>query len=143
MMTRAGGSPGGPKSFFSSSLFSGRVRRTQDDTPTEMMEFYSPSTALAAVPAKPAARNAVLLICSMVAVIFVLFGVLKIDRIVTAGGKIVSLTPEVVVQPANTAIVKTIAVSMGDIVRKGQLLAQLDPTFAAADSTDGDRPAEC
>jgi HlyD family secretion protein len=130
-----GSTGGGARSFFSGSLFSGRVRRTQDDTPTEMMEFYSPSTALASVPAKPAARNAVLLICSMVAVIFVLFGVLKIDRIVTAGGKIVSLTPEVVVQPANTAIVKTIAVSMGDIVRKGQLLAQLDPTFAAADST--------
>ena len=71
----------------------------------------------------------------MVAVIFLLFGLISIDRIVSAPGKVMSLTNEVVVQPLNTAIVKTIAVSVGDVVRKGQLLAQLDPTFGAADNT--------
>jgi HlyD family secretion protein len=115
-------------------LFSGWMRRTTDDTPAELMEFYSPSMALAAVPAKRAARNTVGLICLMVATIFVLFGVISVDRTVLAYGKVVSLTPEVVVQPLNTAIVKTIAVSVGDIVRKGQLLAQLDPTLTTADT---------
>jgi len=116
------------------SLFSGRSRVQRDETPTEMLEFYSPSTALSAVAPKAAARNAVMLIASMVLIIFVLFAVVKIDRTVSASGKIVSLTPELVVQPLNTAVVKTIAVSAGDIVHKGQLLAQLDPTYAAADN---------
>jgi HlyD family secretion protein len=116
-------------------LFSGRVRRARDETPAEMMEFYSPSLALSAVRPKPAARNCVMLLGLMVLIIFVLFGVISVDRTVVASGKIVSMIPEVVVQPLNTAIVKTIAVSAGDIVRKGQLLAQLDPTLTTADNT--------
>ena len=111
------------------------LRRGGDDAPAELMEFYSPSTALIAAPALPAARSTVLIIGSMVLVIFVLFTVLSIDRVVTANGKVVSMTPENVVQPLNASIVKTIAVSQGDIVHKGQLLAQLDPTFTAADNT--------
>ena len=116
------------------NLFSGRVRRVKDDTPHELMEFYSPSMALAAVPAKRAARSVVLLIGLMVTIIFILFSVLSTDRMVIAAGKVISLTPETVVQPLNTSIVKTIAVSVGDIVRKGQLLAQLDPTLTTADN---------
>jgi HlyD family secretion protein len=115
-------------------LFSGRTRAARDDTPAEMLEFYSPSTALQGVVPKRAARSTVALIGTMVLLIFVVFGFFKMDRVVVANGKIVSLMPELVVQPFNTAIVKTIAVSAGDIVHKGQLLAQLDPTFAAADN---------
>ena len=111
------------------------VKRVKDDTPTELMEFFSPSTALLNTPAKPLANHTILVIGSMVAVIFILFGVMTMDRVVSANGKVISLTSEVVVTPLNTAIVKTIAVSIGDIVRKGQLLAQLDPTFTAADNT--------
>jgi len=116
-------------------LFSGRVRTVRDDTPSEMLEFYSPSTALAAVPAKRTARNMVAVISTLVLSVFVLFYFMTMDRIVISQGKVVSLVPEVVVQPLNTSIVKTIAVSAGDIVHKGQLLAQLDPTFTSADNT--------
>ena len=121
-----GGRPG--------SLFTGRARAVRDDTPSEMLEFYSPSTALQGVMPKLAARNAVALIATMVLLLILVAATFKMDRIVTAGGKVVSMTPELVVQPLNAAIVKTIAVSAGDIVHKGQLLAQLDPTFAAADN---------
>ncbi len=117
-----------------SGMFSGRVRRGGDDTPAELMEFYSPSLALAGVPAKRAARSVVTLTCSMVMIIFFLFAVISVDRTVVATGKVISMVPEIVVQPFNTAIVKTIAVSAGDIVRKGQLLAQLDPTLTTADN---------
>ena len=124
------GKPGG----WSGWLPFRRGGAAQDSTPTEMLEFYSPSTALAKVPAKLAARNTVLLIGSMVLIIFFLFGVLKVDRIVIAEGKVISMTTEDVVQPLNTSVVKTIAVAIGDLVHKGQLLAQLDPTFTAADN---------
>jgi HlyD family secretion protein len=111
------------------------IKRAPDDTPIELMEFFSPSTGLLNAPAKPAANHTVMIIGSMIVVIFILFYVMEMDRVVSAQGKVISLTSEVVVQPLNTAIVKTIAVSVGDIVRKGQLLAQLDPTFTAADNT--------
>jgi len=99
------------------------------------MEFFSPSTALLNTPTKRAANHTILIIGSMVAVLLFLSWAMSMDRVVSAQGKVISLTSEVVVQPINTAIVKTIAVSVGDIVRKGQLLAQLDPTFSAADNT--------
>jgi HlyD family secretion protein len=114
--------------------FGGGTRAPLDSTPSEMMEFYSPSTAVAAMPPLAAASSALRIIMAMVTVIFILFGVLQVDRIVAASGKIVSLTPELVVQPLNTSIVKTIAVAAGDVVHKGQLLAQLDPTLTIADN---------
>jgi HlyD family secretion protein len=111
------------------------IKRGADDTPVELMEFFSPSTALLNTPTKRAANHTILIIGSMVAVLIFLCIVMTMDRVVSAQGKVISLTSEVVVTPLNTAIVKTIAVSVGDIVRKGQLLAQLDPTFSAADNT--------
>ena len=124
------GAPGGKPGWLSG----GRARRA-DEVPQEMLEFYSPSTALAATRPIPAARSAVLIIATMVMIILVLFAVLKIDRVVVAQGKVISMTPELVVQPLNTSVVKTIAVSAGDVVHKGQLLAQLDPTLTTADNT--------
>ena len=126
----AGPTPGGKPG----SLFSGRGGALRDDTPAEMLEFYSPSTALQGVAPKLAARNVVLLVGTLVLLLILVAATFKMDRVVTANGKIVSLTPELVVQPLNAAIVKTIAVSAGDIVHKGQLLAQLDPTYAASDN---------
>jgi HlyD family secretion protein len=111
----------------------GRNRAVRDDTPPELMEFFSPSMALASTNAKPAARSTILIIGVMVLVIFGLFFVLQLDRLVVAQGKVISMTPELVVQPLNTSIVKTIAVAAGDVVHKGQLLAQLDPTLTVAD----------
>ena len=128
--------PGAPPERPEKSGWMGLRRRTavSDAVPTEMLEFYSPSTALSKVPAKLAARNTVWLIGSMVLIIFILFAVLKVDRIVIAEGKVISMTAEDIVQPLNTSVVKTIAVAVGDLVHKGQLLAQLDPTFTAADN---------
>jgi HlyD family secretion protein len=110
-----------------------RFRGDRDKTPLEMLDFFSPSAAVLARPANPLARNTVLIIGSLVLTIFVLFFILTVDRQVQGSGKVISLTPETVVQSLNAGIVRTIAVSEGDVVRKGQLLAQLDTTFAAAD----------
>lgn len=103
--------------------------------PAEVLEFVSPCQALIARGPIPLANRVLAMIGALVLTIFVLFGVVNLDRIAQGTGKIVSLVPETVVQPMNPGLVKTIAVSAGDIVRKGQLLAQLDPTYAAADNT--------
>jgi HlyD family secretion protein len=61
-----------------------------------------------------------------------LMAVVPLDRVVESSGKIVPLEGSLFVQPLDRSIVKEIKVREGDVVRKGQILATLDPTFAKA-----------
>ncbi|HLY56703.1 MAG TPA: HlyD family type I secretion periplasmic adaptor subunit [Stellaceae bacterium] len=70
---------------------------------------------------------------ALLGTLFILSCVIKIDRIATAPGLIVPLDGTVVVQPLETAIIHSLRAHVGDTVKKGQVLATLDPTFAAAD----------
>ncbi|MBY6266376.1 HlyD family type I secretion periplasmic adaptor subunit (plasmid) [Azospirillum sp. 412522] len=56
-----------------------------------------------------------------------------LDKIVVAKGKIASIEPNVMIQPLDMALIKTLNVRQGDVVHKGQILATLDPTFTQAD----------
>src|SRR5262249_19227764 len=60
-------------------------------------------------------------------------GLIPIDRVVTAPGKVVSKVSALLVQPLETSIVRSINVTEGQMVHAGDVLAQLDPTFAAAE----------
>jgi HlyD family secretion protein len=53
----------------------------------------------------------------------------KVDRVVTARGKLITIDPLMVVQPLETSVIRTINVGVGDTVRAGAVLATLDPTF--------------
>ena len=112
-----------------------RLRGGSDTLPAETLEFFSPCQALLVRPPLRMADNVVAIIGTMFLCIFAMFFLLKLDRIASGAGRVVSMVPETVVQPLNSGVVKTIAVAVGDVVRKGQLLAQLDPTFATADNT--------
>ena len=58
----------------------------------------------------------------------------RIDRIVSSmSGEVVTTESTQVVQALDPSIIKTIDVHEGEQVKAGQLLATLDPTFAAAD----------
>jgi HlyD family type I secretion membrane fusion protein len=59
--------------------------------------------------------------------------VTDIDKVVSARGKLMSTAPSIVLQPLETSILKAIKVRSGDIVKAGQVLAELDPTFSQAD----------
>jgi hemolysin D len=59
--------------------------------------------------------------------------IIKVDKVVTAQGKVIARAPTIVVQPLETSIVRTIEVREGETVHAGDVLARLDPTFAAAD----------
>lgn len=59
----------------------------------------------------------------------------EIDEVVTAQGRLVTTQPNLVIQPMETAIIQSLDVRIGQVVRKGQRLAQLDPTFAGADES--------
>lgn len=114
----------------------GAVRRrlTQDNSELpSILEFHSPTAALAVTPPLYAARGMVWMVSSLVVACLTASALIPIDKVVTAQGKIVATTATSVVQPLETAIVRAISVHEGDTVHKGELLARLDPTFASAD----------
>lgn len=57
----------------------------------------------------------------------------QVEKVVIAHGRLVNPLPNIVVQPLETSIVLKIEVRAGQVVKKGQVLAQLDPTFTQAD----------
>ena len=110
-----------------------RANRASDPTLPAILEFQSPSQAITAAPIPPTARGTIWIISSMFAAGLMAMGLIPIDRVVTAQGKVVSKVPLLVVQPLETSVVRSIDVTEGQSVRTGDVLARLDPTFAAAD----------
>ena len=98
-----------------------------------ILEFQWPSTAVVNAPVPRSARGIVWIIASLVVTMIVVLGLIPVDRVVTARGIVVSQSPTIMVQPLDTAIVRSIDVRDGQPVRAGQVLARLDPTVAAAD----------
>jgi HlyD family type I secretion membrane fusion protein len=92
-------------------------------------------------------RMTIWVLVAMLVTFIVFISVFQLDRIVKTSGRIVPIAGTITVQPLSEAIIKTIRVSVGDVVRKGQMLASLDPTFAVADlgqvfAAKGDSPYE-
>lgn len=98
-----------------------------------ILEFQSPSAAILAAPIPLTARSITWIISSMFLACLLVTGLIPLDRVVTMRGKVVSEVPTQVVQPLDASIVRSIEVHEGQKVHAGELLAQLDPTFAAAD----------
>ena len=115
----------------------GHHRLNADDTrlaALTMLEFQSPTAALIARPIPLMSRMTIWLITTLVASAFVVMGVFPIDRVVTAQGRVASEAKNIVVQPLEVSILRSIDVVEGQHVHAGDLLARLDPTFATADS---------
>ena len=117
----------------SSKAISTVVEDRSDPTLPVILEFQMPSTAITTAPVPRSARGIVWIIASMLAAILLAMGLIPVDRVVTAQGRVVSRSPTLVLQPLEAAIVRSIDVHEGQTVQAGQVLARLDPTFAAAD----------
>ncbi len=105
----------------------------EDPTSPAILEYQWPSTAIINAPIPRAARGMAWTITSMVFVLIAVMGFIPIDQVVTARGIVVSKTPTILAQPLDTAIVRSIDVHEGQLVRAGTVLAHFDPTIAAAD----------
>lgn len=105
-----------------------------DDLAPMLLEYQSPSAALIEQRVPAASRYTLWVLTSMFIVALVLSATLPIDRVVVSQGKVVTTNSNIVIQPLETAIVRSIDVREGQIVKSGQVLARLDPTFAAADA---------
>jgi hemolysin D len=110
-----------------------RRARTADPTLPALLEFQWPSTAVANAPIPRSARGIVWTVSSLVVALIALAGVIPVDQVVTARGIVASQSPNILVQPLETSIVRSIDVREGQRVTAGQVLARLDGTFASAD----------
>ena len=117
------------------NLAAGRALSRRGDAATlpAILEFQSPSAAVLSTAVPRSARGVVWIIGAMFASAVLAMGLIAIDRVVVTQGKVVSQAATLVVQPLETAIIRAIHVREGQAVKAGDLLAQLDPTFAAAD----------
>jgi HlyD family type I secretion membrane fusion protein len=85
----------------------------------------------------PYSQHAILhAVAAMIVLTVILMCVVRLDRVVTSEGSILPAGGSLFVQPLDRAIVSAILVHPGDVVKKGQALADLDPTFATADATE-------
>jgi HlyD family secretion protein len=120
------------KSFRSAA---NRLEPTADEpTADEIIRIFQSEAGEIRTGAGPiGSRRAVLLAAASLVSLTVIAGSFQIDRVVTSiFGQIVTVEPTVVMQPFDQSIIKTINVEEGSRVKKGELLATLDPTFAAS-----------
>jgi len=82
-----------------------------------------------------AQRGVLYTLAMMILVAIAFMCVFKIERVVSAPGRLLPIAGTFTVQPIEKAIISRVLVSVGDQVRKGQVLATCDPTFATADLT--------
>ena len=100
----------------------------------EVRRFQSGVSYLREAPDPVASRITVHIVAASFLALAVLAAFGKVDRVVTSvSGKVVTERGSMMIQALDASIVRSLNVREGDRVRKGQVLATLDPTIAAAD----------
>ncbi|MBV9249529.1 MAG: HlyD family type I secretion periplasmic adaptor subunit [Acetobacteraceae bacterium] len=99
---------------------------------SEVLPFQ---TGVEAVEEPPAwMRRSAWFVASLFVLLIVIASVAQVDMVVEASGELSADRPTVVIQPIERSIIRTLNVRPGDVVKKGQVLATLDPTFTQADT---------
>lgn len=110
------------------------ARRTEP-VPAKVIRLFQSETAeILEAPEPLRARMALFALAGCFVSLIVIAALLPIDRVVTSfAGSVVPAEHPLVMQALDASVIKTIDVREGEIVKQGQLLATLDPTFATAD----------
>jgi len=113
-----------------------RASRLPEPATASLVGAFESATAAVILHTSPRRERSILhAVAAVIVMTLVFMSVVKLDRVVTATGRIVPVAGNIFVQPYDKAIIREIRVKPGDIVRQGEVLASLDPTFAAADET--------
>ena len=100
--------------------------------PTDI-EFLPDADEIERRPLPPYARITVHVLAAMLVCFLVWSSFAEIDEVVKAQGRLTTPLSNIVVQPIETSIIRSIDVRIGQVVKKGERLATLDPTDADAD----------
>lgn len=123
-----------PVRKFEKPLFSlGRPR--SEELEEVVGAFESETTALMARTRPRSPRIVLYVVAGLLGAALLAGALVKLDRYVTGTGVILPMSGAVFVSPFDNGQVRDILVKVGDRVKKGQVLATLDPTFTQADVT--------
>lgn len=100
-----------------------------------VVEYLPDADEIERSPPPRIAQITIWVVVCGIAVVIAWASLARLDKVVTATGRLVNPVPNVVVQPLETSIIQSVDVRPGQTVRKGDLLATLDPTFVVADET--------
>ena len=84
-------------------------------------------------PAPALLRNTHRIAVALFLTMILLASIIHVDVIVAGTGRLSVDSPPIVLQPMQLSVIRQIRVKPGDAVRRGDVLASLDPTFAQAD----------
>lgn len=111
-------------------LLGGDARRFQ----RIRLEFQPDAIEIEEQPMPMAARLIFITLILFLVVGLIWASLARLDRLVMGEGKLITRASKIPIQPLETMIIRSIEVQVGQVVKAGQLLAQLDPTFAEADA---------
>ena len=108
-----------------------------DDKPGQGpdLEFLPDADEIERSPLPPYLRTTVQAMVLALVMFIVWASLSEIDKVIIARGRLVNPVQNIVVQPSETAVVLTVNVRLGQVVKKGDVLATLDPTYAKADES--------
>lgn len=109
------------------------VVRYEPNVLPEAIPFLNPIDAICEQPPPRIMWSAHYIILALFCAMLLVASVTRVDTVVVGGGTLSTETPPIVLQPIDRGIVREIKVSAGQVVKKGQVLGVLDPTFARAD----------
>lgn len=98
--------------------------------------FLPAALSLQDTPTHPAPRRLAWLLMSLftAALAWTVFG--QVDIVAVAPGRIIVPDRTKIIQPLEASVVTAVLVKDGDLVKAGQVLIELDPTLAAADTAN-------
>lgn len=100
----------------------------------QVVGAFESETAAVFLRTAPAREHIILYaLVAMLCLSIALSVVVKLDRVVRGVGRVIPTGGVFYVSPFDTGIVRQVNVRTGDLVKKGQALATLDPTFTRAD----------
>jgi HlyD family secretion protein len=113
----------------------GFLRKKTPAAETAAVEFLPDADEIERSPLPKSARITLHVVAAAFLVFLLWATFSQVDLVVSARGRLVTPLPNIVVQPLETSIIQSIDVRAGQVVKKGERLASLDPTFAEADES--------
>ncbi len=103
--------------------------------PKEVIEFHPDAEELELTPLPRATRLVLHSILALLTFLFIWACFAETDKVIATSGKIVSSEKNIIIAPLQDSIIRSIDVRLGSVVKKGDILMRLDPTFSNADAS--------
>ena len=114
-----------------------RLSRSEEELNAKILEdalsFQGHLVHLLEEPLPKGLRGTIYYFASLIGIAFLVSIFFKVDVVAQGFGKLTYDGPPIVLQPFENTVLRSLGVRPGDIVKKGQTLATLDPTFSEAD----------